>query len=251
VLSRVPSRKRDLLELVLGYGLVLAGIWTPMPAQRVVMWLALVAIVAFTFLRYESPASLGLALAGVARSFWIVGAACLIAGITVLAAVELGTLHSTFGNLPFSLRVSGYLVWSFIQEFVLQVFVLMWLMRLLPRRSIAVLIAALLFAVAHLPNPVLVPLTLLWGFLACTLFLRYRNLYAIGLAHAILGICVAVTVPNSMHHHMRVGLGYLHYHPQRLQHRVLQRSSAPHTVSTQACVNADAEIRLPARQARP
>jgi membrane protease YdiL (CAAX protease family) len=76
----------------------------------------------------------------------------------------------------------------------------------------------LLFAIAHIPNPVLTVATFIWGFCCCLLFLRYRNVYTIGIAHGILGICFAITVPDRFHHHMRVGLGYLHYH-QRLSAR--------------------------------
>jgi hypothetical protein len=49
------------------------------------------------------------------------------------------------------------------------------------------------------------------GIAACTLFLRYRNLYALGLAHGILDLCIAISVPDAVTHHMMVGLGYLHY----------------------------------------
>ena len=71
--------------------------------------------------------------------------------------------------------------------------------------------AACLFSAAHLPNPLLTPVTLLWGFAACLLFLRYRNLYPLALAHAILGIAIAITIPGPVDHNMRVGLGYLTY----------------------------------------
>jgi membrane protease YdiL (CAAX protease family) len=76
-----------------------------------------------------------------------------------------------------------------------------------------VLAAALLFAAAHVPNPFLIPATLIWGFVACLLFLRYRNLYPLMMAHAILGITVAITVPGPVVHNMRVGLAYLTYYP--------------------------------------
>jgi len=69
------------------------------------------------------------------------------------------------------------------------------------------------------PNPLLVVATVVWGIVACALFLRYRNLYVLGLAHAILGMCIAVAVPNTVHHHMHVGLGYLRWHvPQAPAH---------------------------------
>jgi hypothetical protein len=30
--------------------------------------------------------------------------------------------------------------------------------------------------------------------------------------HALLGLTIALTAPDSINHHMRVGLGYLRYH---------------------------------------
>jgi len=244
------SRLRDLLELISAYGLILAVIWTPMPAQRILYWLAIVAVVGITVLRREKLQSLGLAPTETRRSLWIVAAALALAVLAVVAAKELGTLHGLpgVGRMPARTRVIGYLIWSFVQEFLVQVFVLTRLVRLLPRRSLAIAAAALLFAIAHIPNPILICLTLVWALIACPFFLRYRNLYALGLAHAILGLCVAVTVPDAMHHHMRVGLGYLRYQPR---HRAVQRSSAPHRVSTPAWVIDEAAILLSERHARP
>ena len=70
------------------------------------------------------------------------------------------------------------------------------------------------FALAHLPNPILTPLTLIWGLTACLIFVRSRNVYPLAIAHAIFGICVAITIPASILHNMRVGLGYINYRPQ-------------------------------------
>ncbi len=93
-----------------------------------------------------------------------------------------------------------------------------------------------LFTIAHLPNPILTVLTLLWGWASCRLFLRYRNLYTLAMAHAILGISIAITIPGPVDHNMRVGLGYLTYNPNKFTHR----SQMDQTVSTQAWVMADA-----------
>jgi hypothetical protein len=71
--------------------------------------------------------------------------------------------------------------------------------------------AAGIFSIAHLPSPILTPITLIWGFAACLIFLRYRNLYPLAMAHAILGISIAITIPGHVDHNMRVGLGYLTY----------------------------------------
>jgi membrane protease YdiL (CAAX protease family) len=87
------------------------------------------------------------------------------------------------------------------------------LLRLLPGREAAVTAAAGLFALAHLPNPVLTPATFIWGFAACLLFLHYRNLYTLAALHIIFGICIAITIPGPVDHNMRVGLSYLTYRP--------------------------------------
>ena len=133
-----------------------------------------------------------------------------------------------------------------MQQFILQSYFLIRLLRLLPGKVAPVLVAAGIFSLAHLPNPILTPVTLVWGLIACVLFLRYRNIYALGVAHGILGLCVAVTVPNSLHHHMRVGRGYLRYHPRGQDIRRVDyhhRSHSDHSVSTEAWVTEDAPTR--------
>jgi membrane protease YdiL (CAAX protease family) len=105
----------------------------------------------------------------------------------------------------------GYALWAAVQQFLLQCFFLSRLRRLLPSERMAAAAAAFIFALAHLPSPILASVTLLWGFAACLLFLRYRNLYTLAMAHAILGITIAITIPGPVIRNMRVGLGYLTY----------------------------------------
>jgi len=107
--------------------------------------------------------------------------------------------------------MAGYLLWAFEQQFILQNYFLPRLLRILPTQFAAVIAAAVLFSTAHLPNLVLAVATLVWGIVSCTLFLSHRNLYALGLVHSMLGLCVAISVPDAVTHHMMVGLGYLHY----------------------------------------
>jgi membrane protease YdiL (CAAX protease family) len=126
-----------------------------------------------------------------------------------------------------------------MQQFLLQDFFLLRLLRLLRTSTAAVLAATAMFALAHLPNPILTPITAIWGFASCLLFLRYRNLYPLAISHAILGICVAITVPGTLDHNMRVGLGYLTYH----RHHPRHLSQNDHIVSTAACVIAAAPTR--------
>ena len=99
-----------------------------------------------------------------------------------------------------------------MQQLLLQGFFLPRFLGLIKNQVYAALLAAVLFALAHLPNPILTPVTLVWGLAACLLFLRYRNLYPLAMAHAIFGITIAITIPGPVDHNMRVGLGYLKYH---------------------------------------
>jgi hypothetical protein len=113
--------------------------------------------------------------------------------------------------MMFVRRFWVYALWALLQQFLLLDFVLLRLLRLLPRRKAAVTAAAGLFALAHLPNPVLTPATLIWGFAASLLFLHYRNIYTLATLHIIFGICIAITIPGPVDHNMRVGLAYLTY----------------------------------------
>ncbi len=245
--TQTRSAQRDLFELAVGYALILATVWTANPTQRVLYWLAFAWVVATSWARRDGWTALGLGRKGLLSSLWIVGVALLSAALAVFIALRMHTLHRLHGPTPLLSHVWGYIVWAVMQQFLMQSYFLLRLLRLLPGKAAPIVAAAGMFSLAHLPNPILTPITMVWGLWACILFLRYRNIYTLGVAHGILGLCVAITVPNSLHHHMRVGLGYLRYHPSEgdrdrlLGHH--HRSQTDHSVSTEAWVIADAPTR--------
>jgi hypothetical protein len=238
-----PSARRDLLELIIGYALILATIWTANPTQRLLYWLAFAWIVATSWARRDGWRALGLTATGFLPSLWVVAVAMASAALAALLALRTHTLHRLHGPTPILSHVWGYIIWAVMQQFLLQSYFLLRFLRLLPGKAAPILAAAGIFSLAHLPNPILTPITFIWGVAACVLFLRYRNIYALGLAHGILGIFVAITVPNTLHHHMRVGLGYLRYHPSPRDRLSSYRSHTDHSVSTDACVIAEAATR--------
>lgn len=69
-------------------------------------------------------------------------------------------------------------------------------------------IAASLFAVVHLPNPVLAPATFAWGLAACLLFRQRRSLWAVALFQYLLSGIVYALVPYVLHHAFRIGPRY-------------------------------------------
>jgi membrane protease YdiL (CAAX protease family) len=206
---------RDLAEILIAYGLILAVIWTPRPWQGVLWWVAAAGVVALTWVSFEGFAAMGLRRTNFWRSLWIAGAALLVAGAAMGVAAHFHTLKLPSGPLTFLGTYCAYAIWAGVQQFLLQGFFLLRFLRVISNPWLAALAAALLFALAHVPSAFLVPATFLWGLCACLLFLRYRNLYPLALAHAILGVAVAMTIPGSMDHNMRVGLGYLRYHHGR------------------------------------
>ena len=205
-----PSTTRDLAEVIFGYGLILVVLWTPDSVQRALSPIALVATLAVLLARRPSRDELGLGWRGFVRSLWILPAAIALAGVAMLIAAKLGTLHPLSDRNPS--HVAGYVLWTLYQQVLLQDYFLPRLLRTMRNETASISLAATLFAAAHLPNLVLTAATLIWGAVSCLLFLRYRNLYLLGLVQGLLGLCFAVCVPDALHHHMRVGLGYLHYH---------------------------------------
>lgn len=204
-----PAATRDLAEVILGYGLILVVLWTPDSIQRILSPFALLATLAVLLARRPSRDELGLGWRGLVPSLWILPASIVLAAAAMLFAHRFGTLHPLSDrNLS---HVAGYVLWTLYQQVLLQDYFLSRLLRTLRSESASVIMAALLFAAAHLPNLVLTAATLVWGVVSCLLFRRYRNLYILGLAQGLLGLCFAVCVPDALHHHMRVGLGYLHY----------------------------------------
>jgi hypothetical protein len=204
-----PSRARDLTELILGYGIVVGIIWTPEHLQRFLSPVALLFTLSVALARRQSRDELGLGWRGLIASLWILPAAVALAAVSIVIAREIGTLHPLY-KADFA-HVSGYVLWTIYQQFLLQDYFMDRLLRLLSSEAAAVALAGTLFAAAHLPNLVLTAATLVWGIVSCALFRRYRNLWALGLAQGLLGLCFAICVPDALHHHLRVGLGYLRY----------------------------------------
>ena len=207
------SKRRDLIELAVAYGLILSVIWTPRPVQRYLWWVAAAAVVFITAISWDGLKAMGLRGENFFRSLWIAAVALALAVAAGVVAYRMHTLRLFGGPVWLLENYWAYAIWAAVQQFLLQCFFLSRLLRLLPNPRLAAFAAALIFACAHIPSPILAPITLIWGCTACLLFLRYRNLYPLALAHAIFGIAIAITIPGPVDHNMRVGLGYVTYNP--------------------------------------
>lgn len=208
------SRRSALVAIVVAYVLIEIALWTRGRTQLAWSLVAGFWIIWATFRRQRRTArELGLTGRGFARSAWIIPVSVLACALMFVVSWRLGTLHDLYGPNPVLYHSAGYLVWAVEQEFILQSFFYLNLEDLLGNRLSAAVAATALFASAHIPNPVLVAATLALGICFTQLFRRYRNIWALGIAHGLLGLALALSVPNDVHHHMRVGIGYLRYRP--------------------------------------
>jgi len=209
-LPEIKSSSRHLAELAVGFGAILAVLWLPSREQLIFGPLALLAPLAIVVSRRPSLNQLGLGWRGMVSGWWILPAAAGFALLGIVVAQEIGTYHPLYS--PDFSHVGGYVAWTIYQQFLLQDYFMPRLTRVLSA-DWAIAVAAGLFSLAHLPNIPLTVATLVWGAVSCLLFRRYRSLYFLGIAQGLLGLCFALCIPDVWLHHMRVGLGYYHYHP--------------------------------------
>ena len=189
----------------------MATIWSANPTQRVLFWISVAWFFISAVLAKLRGQPQGFKRPPLKMPLVTVSLTAIIAaGMGAIAAL-LGTLHGLFGvRAPF-LHASGYLLWSLVQQYIQQSFFFARIEKFTTSGPLASLITAILFGLAHLPNPVLTPVTFVGGWVLCELFRRYRTLYPLAIAHGLIGLAIAVSVPDHIHHHMRVGLGYLRY----------------------------------------
>jgi hypothetical protein len=198
-------------QLAVAYGLVELSLWTEGHTQRIAALAAALWIVLATVVNRRSPRQIGLGLSGLEKALIAIPVAAVVAGVIALIAWQAGTLHALFGARPPLWHSLGYVIWAMVQQFILNSFFFITLEDLLGDSKQALWWAAALFALAHIPNPVLTVGTFVAALFFVSMFRLYRNIYPLGLAHAMLGLALAMTVPEGWIRHMRVGIAYLHF----------------------------------------
>lgn len=198
-------------QVLAAYGSLEVALWTSGLAQGFFIALTVALAVAWGFSgRYPWP-ELGLRPASIRRGWWIAPVGAAIAALILLAAWWWHTLRPPAGTLLLCGDVALGLIWAFAQQFLAQSFFFLRFEHLLGGGRRAVIATALVFASAHIPNPVLVPVTLVGGLILSELFRRNRTLYMLAVAHALVALALAISVPETALHDMRVGIGYLRY----------------------------------------
>ncbi len=199
------------IETFVAFGLLEASLWTAGQTQRDFALATAVWIIAATLANGRSTRELGLGVSGFAESLIAIPIAAAVSVFLLVLAWQAGTLRELYGPRPPLWHSSGYAIWALMQQFILNSFFYLNFEDLLGDRRRALWAAVALFCVAHIPNPVLMLGTLLAAVFFVTVFRRYRNIYPLGFAHALLGLTLAITVPDLWIRHMRVGISYLRF----------------------------------------
>ena len=173
-------------------------------------WLVFPVWIALSFLLHgDTPRTLGCRADNLWPAFRQATAALLILAAALLGTgAILGTITAAPAYL-FSWRRQGlYLAFCLLQQVALQSFLNNRLLALIPHRAASSLLAGAIFAAAHWPNPVLVPVTFAGGTVLAWLFARERNVIPLAIAQALLGSLLWICFPVEWHHRMRVGPAY-------------------------------------------
>jgi hypothetical protein len=204
--TNARSSIRDLLEIAIVFAMILAAVWTPQGRLNAFFSLSAAAcVLVVAFAGRWGLREMGLAQPrGGAWKIFLAGA--LLCGLIWVAGFALRSIGLGY-PIPWN-RSWQYAIWALVQEFILQSVFFMRLESVLGSRR-AVFWAASLYAVAHIPNPVLTLLSFFGGLLFCEFFRRWRNLFPLGIIHGALGITIAASLPDRWLHHMRVGIGYV------------------------------------------
>lgn len=139
------------------------------------------------------------------RAAWFFGISSLL---ICFAGLFLGMLHRLPSHLIEPRRFGGYLAFCLLQQVGLNSFVMNRLLAAFEEPVPAALVAGIVFAALHWPNPILVPLTFVGGVGMAWLFAKDRNILPLALGQAFLGALVWWAFPLGWHHSMRVGPGY-------------------------------------------
>lgn len=138
--------------------------------------------------------------------------AVFIAGICA-AGLWLGAFHRRPSHLIEAHRFLNYLGFCLVQQIALNSYLTNRLLDVFGSRIVPAVVAGIIFAALHWPNPVLVPLTLIGGTAMSWLFALERNILPLTIGQAVMGALIWWAFPASWHHGMRVGPGYYSFYP--------------------------------------
>lgn len=213
VASRAISPWITVSEILAVYAAILLYIWR-WQETHTFLWLPMLAAVLFSQWFYgDTLEAMGLT----GREF----RPCARASFPVLAVVAVAAVlyglwaHDSASRLASPhvwLMFAGYVVWCSFQQYLTQSFFHRRLMKVMPSPHLRSFAIGLLFAGAHIPNPVLMVSTFAGGVVFAEIFTRHPNIWPLAFVQAVAGFLIGTLSPPWIIHSMRVGPGYFFFH---------------------------------------
>jgi len=210
-MNNSPRRDWKALGEALGvFALTMIYIWSVRFYYPAAALAILSFVVSTHFVHGESARRLGFGWAELRAAFprvmpWV---AVLVLGLTA-GGFLLGSVRNS--SLPQALLgIVIYSAWGLFQQYILNAYFVNRLAEFEgnTRGQFVPLAAAILFALAHLPNWFLVVVTFAGGYICARLYLAHRSLYVLALAHGLAGFALLQVVPDSVTAHFVIGPRY-------------------------------------------
>ncbi len=207
-----PARILTALEVALLYAGIMGYIWR-WQYTHPHAWMALYAVIlASHVLHRDTLVGLGLSwkelLPSARLALPLAIALCLLMLFYGFARHSLVLIPPTAQSL---IPLLGYGGWCLFQQYLTQSYFHNRLMLIIRNRHLSSALIGIMFGATHIPNPILMIVTLIVGFIFAEIFARHRNIWPLALAQAVGGLLLAAVAPDALVHHMRVGPGYLFY----------------------------------------
>lgn len=189
------------------FGLIMIYIWW-VRFLHPYSWVAILGVVIGSHVYHqETFAKLGFQCGGARRPFIKFS---LPLGALALSLLALGILFQSVRHLTWQgalLSFALYCTWGLFQQYLLNGYFVNRLDDCLAGRQHALvpILAAVFFSMAHLPNWFLMLVTLGGGYVCARIYLKYRNLYFLGVSHGVVGFLIYLVVPDTITHHLYVG----------------------------------------------
>ncbi len=200
-----------LREALAVFALIIVYIWWVRLYYPWVASVLLAFIVSTHFVHRENLRRLGFGWKELRNAFprvmpWVLAMALALAA----AGLMLGTLRHT-DPLQAALSILAYSAWALAQQYILNGYFVNRLQEFAGRGNAHWISVAAggMFALAHLPNWFLMVVTFAGGYACARVFLAYRSLYVLALAHGVIAFVLLAVVPESVTAHFLVGPRYV------------------------------------------
>lgn len=129
--------------------------------------------------------------------------------LAVIAILAIGwfTNHAIFTG-HFRARYLSLPLWALFQQYVLNGFINRRAQLALGKGPKTIALVAVVFALLHLPNPLLAVFTFVGGLIWATVYQRRPNLFALALSHSVVSITLALAISPNLLNSLRVGFKY-------------------------------------------